>query len=46
MELVIGWNGQHQRPSQSEVPSFPQMAGLISAAEMMLKATGALLRAL
>lgn len=38
MELVIGWNGQQQRPSQSEVPSFPQMAGLISAAEMMLKA--------
>lgn len=38
MELVIGWNGQQHRPSQSEAPSFPQMAGLISAAEMMLKA--------
>ncbi|CAK9094638.1 Fe2OG dioxygenase domain-containing protein [Durusdinium trenchii] len=42
MELVIGWNGVYQPPSQeagqTPGPSFPQMAGLISAAEMMMKA--------
>lgn len=38
MELVIGWNGGQQKKDESQVPNFPQMAGLISAAEMMLKA--------
>ncbi|CAE7293247.1 unnamed protein product [Symbiodinium sp. KB8] len=39
MELVIGWNGGQQKKDESQVPNFPQMAGLISAAEMMLKAS-------
>eukprot|EP00931_Biecheleriopsis_adriatica_P060427 TRINITY_DN36295_c0_g1_i1.p1 TRINITY_DN36295_c0_g1~~TRINITY_DN36295_c0_g1_i1.p1 ORF type:complete len:1109 (-),score=344.96 TRINITY_DN36295_c0_g1_i1:64-3390(-) len=41
LEVVLGFNGmQPTSPSQAPSP-FPQMAGLVSAAEMMLKASQA-----